>query len=247
VSTHRPAPARRGTAFTLIELLVVVAVISLLLAIMTPALSRAREQARQTVCRSNLHQQILGVTMYAQDHNECLPARGPIDSWAPNVWSDPWRGTWDNHALLVPRYVQNPAAMYCPSDPQARLETHWPYDPNGSRIYAISYNVYFSYANARAVYPNGNPDIRRLNVHPSVALLGDFLRYRDDAAARGWTGQHPRCVEAGRPPEGINAAYADGHAAFVGYDDLQVFYTEHSICYDVYWPTPVGVSIAAAW
>ena len=56
-------------AFSLIELLVVVAIIALLVAILLPALSKAREQARSTVCRSNLQQWSLAGILYAEDNN----------------------------------------------------------------------------------------------------------------------------------------------------------------------------------
>lgn len=65
---------RRG--FTLIELLVVVAIIALLIAILLPSLSRAREQARATVCLSNLR--ILGTALhlYLSDYKDRFPQRG---------------------------------------------------------------------------------------------------------------------------------------------------------------------------
>ena len=51
-----PAGLRKRPAFTLIKILVVVGVIALLVAILLPSLSRARESARRSVCLSNLHQ-----------------------------------------------------------------------------------------------------------------------------------------------------------------------------------------------
>ena len=60
-------------AFTLIEVLVVVAIIALLVAILLPSLSRARAQAKQVVCGSNVHQQCLGFFLYAADYKGTLP------------------------------------------------------------------------------------------------------------------------------------------------------------------------------
>lgn len=62
-----------ASGFTLIELLVVVSIIALLVSILLPALSKARDQARKAVCASNLHQFALAEVTYAEGYNGYLP------------------------------------------------------------------------------------------------------------------------------------------------------------------------------
>ncbi len=81
---------KREKAFTLIELLVVISVVALLLALLFPALSRARKQARAVACQVNLKQWGLRFATFASENDGCLRtsarAVNPSDSWAPERW-----------------------------------------------------------------------------------------------------------------------------------------------------------------
>jgi prepilin-type N-terminal cleavage/methylation domain-containing protein/prepilin-type processing-associated H-X9-DG protein len=70
----------RKRGFTLIELLVVIAIIAVLIALLLPAVQQAREAARRTQCRNNLHQ--VGLAMF---NYESSNSRLPIGVMRSNV------------------------------------------------------------------------------------------------------------------------------------------------------------------
>ncbi|MFQ5807108.1 MAG: prepilin-type N-terminal cleavage/methylation domain-containing protein [Phycisphaerae bacterium] len=69
----RRLASRPRLSFTLIELLVVIAIISMLISILTPSLSRARQQAKSTVCMATLNEMMKAIVAYGNDYDFVLP------------------------------------------------------------------------------------------------------------------------------------------------------------------------------
>lgn len=111
LSSNR-ASVRRPRAFTLIELLVVIAIIALLISILLPSLSKARESAKSTVCLANLHDQGNALHTYAHDNTQYFPPTPYVGSTV-NVDAP---GADDNLFILWhKKYARNLASFSCPA------------------------------------------------------------------------------------------------------------------------------------
>jgi prepilin-type N-terminal cleavage/methylation domain-containing protein/prepilin-type processing-associated H-X9-DG protein len=122
------APLAGRSGFTLVELLVVIAILSVLAGILLPVLARAREMARQAACASNLRQLGGAVLLYAQDHDEVLPATDHGED-PEYFWGD----------MLSP-YLRADRVLSCPSGEASYQVSPPAADFPGGISYEWSYN-----------------------------------------------------------------------------------------------------------
>ncbi len=163
---------KRSKGFTLIELLVVVAIIALLVSILLPALGRAREITRQSVCMANVRAIGTAMTMYKQSNDDQFPfiqynmgagvvgvdAGGdftdmPTDepAFVTGSFSSKWGDSiQQNFFLLVAEGLTGEKTFVCPSTTDKvtiRVDPQTG-DPTGKdfgfgSIYNVSYGIQF--------------------------------------------------------------------------------------------------------
>jgi prepilin-type N-terminal cleavage/methylation domain-containing protein/prepilin-type processing-associated H-X9-DG protein len=106
---------RKG--FTLVELLVVIAIIGILVALLLPAITRAREAARNAACKNNLRQFGIGLHLFAD--------KDPQGRFCTGQWDFRRDGCMDRYgwvADLVNIQAARPGDMLCPTNPLRSTE-----------------------------------------------------------------------------------------------------------------------------
>jgi len=122
----------RSEGFTLIELLVVISIISLLIAILLPALAKARQSAERISCASNLRQIYLSGSMYADDHKGW--GISMVYGSQPHVWYDEfgWNHYFSNYESM----------LVCPGTDSGVTGNYIPGAKSGTIVYATYFNLF---------------------------------------------------------------------------------------------------------
>ena len=233
-----PAPARgeiaamhrwsaSDTGFTMIELLVVISIIALLMALLLPAVSRAKWQARVTVCQSQERQIHLGSTAHSGDYQgRYLPATnlnnyGSLD-WIkmPSTGLLPVSDSYDTREKLL-EYVGSKETFYCPDSEIAADETFaaaWGgWDAGRGQIW-IAYAIL---AGAGIPAPEGTSVGLALD-RPQTRWIGDAAWFTDGIA---WALHEDDVTQPSEAPFLADAMRADSRVQFA---DPGVFAHNHS-------------------
>ncbi len=204
-------------AFTLIELLVVVAIIAILMAVLLPAMQRAREQGKRAVCLSNVKQFGLSWVMYADENDQKLVnsctienSEGHNDTTEPcwmyfhNDWTDVERRTKGIQDGAMWPYVKSLKIYKCPTGIRGEVNTYAIVDAmNG------------------AISPMGNYSKElMIKRKTQIPRPGERVVFVDEGrtSVQSWTIFYDRESWWDAPPvrhgAGTNFSFADGHAEY---------------------------------
>ena len=226
----------RNRAFTLIELLVVIAIIALLAAMLLPALRWAKEAGKSAVCKSNLRQMGIALTMYGDDYNH-FPYT--LNTASRDVWF-----------MQISEYLEMKSLLRCPkfrgismpfwmgemfAEKEEGAGISYGYNGFGTKGRSISwidYNVSRTdvfglgglHAKELADWQHSSPvPMSRIRVPSDMLAIGDsaigrlrkfnFLLNIEDI------GNTIRSNFIPRHGKGINMVFVDGHAEFDSLED----------------------------
>jgi prepilin-type N-terminal cleavage/methylation domain-containing protein/prepilin-type processing-associated H-X9-DG protein len=212
------AGGRRG--FTLLELLVVIAIIGILVGIILPGLSRAKDQTRRTWCLSNLRQLQICWQMYVEDNDDFCPpnfVNSSVSTAGSWILGDAQVDITSSNVAsgVLFRYNESPGIYVCPSD-QARI-----------RQGGESYRRTRSYSMSSHMGKRGQKAAKIASPPPEGALVfidEDVFSINDgNLGLRPFPEQVWADIPAKRHMNGAVLSFADGHVEYWQWISKQPF------------------------
>jgi len=211
---------RKGRIFTLVELLVVIAVISILSALLLPALGKAKGMARTIKCLGNMKQIGYALLSYLDDNNETYHASGLNYAGNPDVW---WMGLYLQY-LGLEKATTNAQKYPCGGVFSCPTQKYWDLSVGPRWAVSYGYNAYlFGDVDYKAV-PNKTPNPQAAVKVSMIKTPSEQLTHVDtDCYSDGHYSGNGYCnlsyytYLCMRHNKSANVLYADGHASTESY------------------------------